>query len=73
MSKWVILPSTIKAANDGVSAVFSAATGGSMLDGRKQGPYSKHLSGTDKATIANYAVSQGTAVEIRHFKGKFKH
>jgi len=62
LSKWVP-PSTIKAANGSVSAVLSKATNSSMLDG---GPYSKRLSGTNKATIANYAVSA-----IRHFKDEF--
>ena len=70
LSKWVP-PSTIKAVNDSVSAVFSTATGSSMLDGRKRGPYSKRLLGTVKASIANYAVSHRTAAVIRHFKDEF--
>ena len=65
-SKWVP-PSTIKAVNDSVSAVFSTATGNSTLDGRKRGPCSKRLLGTDKATIADYTVSHGTAAAITHF------
>ena len=63
---------TIEAASDRVSAVLSTASGSSCtLDGRKQGPYSKQLSGIDKATIDNYAVSHRTAAVIRHFKDEF--
>jgi len=48
--------------------VISAATGSSALDVGRKGPYSKHLSGTDKAIIA---ITLYLRELIRPFKDNF--